>query len=42
MKVNNKDCIMVTQLYEKYQFTENDEPKIVKGKKGIFEFTVNS
>ena len=42
MKVNNKDCIMLTQLYEKHQFVEDDEITIVEGKKGIFEFTVNS
>lgn len=41
MKVNNKNCIMLTQLYEKYQFTEDDKLKIIEGKKGIFEFTVN-
>ncbi len=41
MKVNNKDCIMLTQLYEKHQFRENDELKITQGKKGLFEFTVN-
>lgn len=41
MKVNNKNCIMLTQLYEKHQFTENDELKIINAKKGIVEFTVN-
>ena len=42
MKVNNKDCIMLTQLYEKHQFLEDDEIRIVQGKQGIFEFTVNA
>ena len=42
MKVNNKDCIMLTQLYEKHQFTEDDEIIITDGKKGTFELTVNS
>ena len=32
---------MLTSLYEKHQFAENDELKIIEGKKGIFEFTVN-
>ena len=38
--VNNKDCIMLTQLYYAYQFAEGDEVKITKDKKGIFELTV--
>ena len=42
MKINNKDCIMLTQLYEKHQFTEYDELTIIQDKKGIFEFTVNA
>ncbi|MBA4718567.1 MAG: hypothetical protein HRO68_07540 [Nitrosopumilus sp.] len=41
MKVNNKDCIMLTQLYEKHQFVEDDEITIVEDKRDIFEFTVN-
>ncbi len=41
MRVNNKNCIMLTQLYEKHSFTEDDELKIITGKKGLFEFTVN-
>ena len=41
MKVNNKDCIMLTQLYEKHQFVEDDEISIVDDKRDIFEFTVN-
>ena len=28
MKVNNKNCIMLTQLYEAYTFKENDEIKL--------------
>lgn len=42
MKVNNKNCIMLTQLYEKHQFTEDDEILIIKGKNDIFNLTVNS
>ncbi len=43
MKVNNKDCIMLTQLYEKHQFIEEDEIIITDGKKeGTYEITVNS
>ena len=41
MKVNNKDCIMFTQLYEKHQFVEDDEITVVDGNKGTFELTVN-
>ena len=40
MKVNNKDCIMLTQLYEKHQFVEDDEITIVDGKNGVFDLTV--
>ena len=42
MKVNNKDCIMLSQLYYVYQFVEGDEVKITKNKDETFEFTVNS
>ena len=42
MKVNNKNCIMLTQLYEKHQFVKDDEIRIILSKKNIFEFTVNS
>ena len=42
MKVNNKNCIMLTQLYEKYEFVEDDEILIVKVKKDIYDLTVNS
>lgn len=42
MKVNNKDCIMLTQLYEKYEFKDNDEITIIKNKKNIFELTVTN
>ena len=41
MKVNNKNCIMLTQLYAKYQFKEDDELRIILNKEGIFEFVVN-
>ena len=30
MKVNNKDCIMLSQLYAVYQFQEDDEITISK------------
>jgi hypothetical protein len=30
MKVNSKDCIMITQLYEAHQFQEGDQVKITK------------
>jgi hypothetical protein len=40
MKVNNKNCIMLTQLYDVHQFQENDEIKIIS-KKDSFEFKVN-
>ncbi|MGI0011768.1 MAG: hypothetical protein ACREAE_10260 [Nitrosopumilaceae archaeon] len=42
LKVNNKDGIMLTQLYYSYQFVEGDEVKITKNKDGIFELTVSS
>ena len=42
MKVNNKDCIMLTQLYEKHRFIENDEIIITDGKKGVFDLIVKS
>lgn len=41
MRVNNKNCIMLTQLYDVYQFQENDEIEIT-AKKGLsFELKVN-
>lgn len=39
MKVNNKDCIMLSQLYDKYEFQEGDTIKIDASKK-IFEMSV--
>ena len=39
MKVNNKNCIMLTQLYDAYAFEEGDILKIKSSKKG-FEFSV--
>lgn len=42
MKVNNKDCIMLSELYQVYQFKENDELRFVKKNDGIFDLTVNS
>ena len=41
MKVNNKDCIMLSQLYEKHVFQEYDEIKISKIDDENFEFVVN-
>lgn len=40
MKVNNKNCIMLSQLYDVYQFQEDDEVKIIINPKG-YELTVN-
>jgi len=40
MKVNNKDCIMLSQLYAVYQFQEDDEITITKNKQN-FELVVN-
>ena len=39
MKVNNKDCIMLTQLYDTHTFEEGETLKIKSLKKG-FEFSV--
>ena len=39
MKVNNKDCIMLTQLYDAHVFEEGETLKIKSSKKG-FEFSV--
>ena len=41
MKVNNKNCIMLTQLYYEYEFQPEDEVKIIKKKDDSFELTVN-
>ncbi len=41
MKVNNKNCIMLTQLYDAYQFQENDEIEITAKKGPSFELKVN-
>lgn len=40
MKVNNKNSIMISQLYYVYQFQEDDEIKIKKDAKGNFELIV--
>jgi hypothetical protein len=40
MRVNNKNCIMLTQLYDTYQFQEDDQVKIII-KNNLFELTVN-
>jgi len=42
MKVNNKNCIMLTQLYSEYEFQPEDEVKISKKKDDSFELVVNS
>ena len=39
MKVNNKDCIMLSQLYDVYEFKEDDVLTIDTSKK-IFEMSV--
>ena len=40
LSVNNKNCIMLTQLYEKHTFKENDTIRLVEVKNGIFDFNV--
>jgi hypothetical protein len=40
MKVNNKNSIMLTQLYAVYEFQENDEIKIISNR-NLFELKVN-
>ena len=42
MKVNNKDCIMLSQLYDAYQFQLDDEVTISKIDENNFELKVNS
>ena len=42
MVVNNSDCIMLTQLYETYGFTEGDFITITDHEKGVFELFVAS
>lgn len=39
MKVNNKDCIMLSQLYERHVFQEYEEIKISKIDDKNFELT---
>ena len=41
MKVNNKDSIMLTQLYHIYEFQEDDQVKIINKTHDLFELTVN-
>lgn len=41
MKVNNKSCIMLTQLYDAHQFQENDQVKIISKNDDSFELKVN-
>ena len=41
MKVNNKDCIMISQLYESHQFEALDLIKIIKNKDTSFSFSVD-
>ena len=40
MKVNNKDSIMITQLYDTHQFQASDLIKIVKNDVTNFSFSV--
>jgi len=42
MKVNSKNCIMLTPLYHEYEFQPEDQVKITKKKDDSFELTVNS
>ena len=41
MKVNNRYCIMLSQLYSVYQFKDNDEITITKKDIKNFELVVN-
>ena len=41
MKVNNKNSIMLTQLYEVYQFQQDDEIQITSKNGSSFELKVN-
>lgn len=41
MKVNNKNCIMLTQLYDAHQFQENDKVTIINKNDDSFELKVN-
>jgi len=40
MKVNNKDCIMLTQLYQVYEFQEGDTIKITSNDNKNFELSL--
>jgi len=40
MRVNNKNCIMLTQLYEKHEFKEGETLTIKSAKNG-YEFSVD-
>ena len=40
MKVNNKDCIMLSQLYDVHEFQEDDEVKIKKINDHNFELSL--
>lgn len=41
LSVNNKNCIMLTKLYEKYTFKENDTIRLIEVKNSIFDLTVD-
>ena len=41
MKVNNKDSIMISQLYDAHQFQASDLVKIVKNDYTSFSFSVD-
>ena len=41
MKVNNKNSIMISQLYDAHQFQASDLVKIVKNDDAIFSFSVD-
>jgi len=40
MKVNNKDCIMLSQLYHVYEFQEGDTIKIISTDNVNFELNL--
>ncbi len=41
MRVNNKNCIMMTQIYHDYVFTENEKITFIKIDDNNFELTSN-
>lgn len=41
MKVNNKNCIMMTQIYHNYTFIENEKLTFTKITENVFELASN-